>query len=114
MTSNMASAGPDATFIASYSGLALSHIQSLLSSPTPALVTSFLQAIVARAQEHERLKADRLRLDVELENAVRGGEAKVRALKATYEKSLSEVETLRTQLQEQRMSIALSDFMESS
>lgn len=100
----MAAAGPDATYIASYSGLALPNIQSLITTPTPALVASFLQAIISRAQEHERLKADRLRLDVELENAVRGGEAKARALKATHEKSLQEVEKLRSQLNEQRMS----------
>lgn len=98
----MATAGPDASFIASYSGLALSNIQSLITTPDPSLVSTFLQAIVSRAQEHERLRADRLRVDVELENAVRGGEAKVRALKATHEKSLREVEQLRSQLNEQR------------
>jgi len=100
----MATAGPDATYIALYSGLALPSIQSLITTPTPALVTSFLQAIISRAQEHDRLKADRLRLDVELENAVRGSEAKVRALKATHEKSLQEVEKLRSQVNEQRTS----------
>lgn len=93
----------DPTFIASYSGWTQPRVLSLIETPSPDLVTSFLESIISRAQEHERLKADRLRLDVELENAVRGGEAKARVLKATNEKTQQEVDSLRSQLNDQGM-----------
>lgn len=93
----------DTAYVAKYVGWPQANISSLLDAPTTETVTSFVQLILSRAQEHERLKADRLRIDVELENAVRGGEAKARALKAVNEKSLQEVEKLRTQLNEQGM-----------
>jgi nucleoprotein TPR len=93
----------DTAYVAKYTGWPQSNITTLLDAPTTETVTSFLQLILSRAKEHERLKADRLRIDVELENAVRGGEAKARALKAVNEQSLQQVEKLRTQLDEQGM-----------
>lgn len=99
----MAATTIDPAFIANYAGWTQPRVESLVEAPNPELVTSFLEAIISRAQEHERLKADRLRIDVELENAVRGGEAKARVLKATNEKTQQEVKSLRTQLNDQGM-----------
>ena len=91
----------DIAFLAGYSSIPEANVNTLINQPTTDLVTTFLQTLIIRAQEHEALKAEHLRRDVELENAVRGGEAKARVLKANADKSLQEVESLRRQLNEQ-------------
>ncbi|KAL9057915.1 MAG: hypothetical protein Q9162_002042 [Coniocarpon cinnabarinum] len=97
-------AAVDTAYLASYCSIPESSIQTLVSEPTPDLLTTFLQTLVIRAQEHEALKSEHLRRDVELENAVRGGEAKARVLKANADKAQEHVETLRKQLDEQETS----------
>jgi nucleoprotein TPR len=75
-----------------------STLQSLLDAPTAELVRSFLDRLAVFAKEHEVLKADKLKSDVELETAVRSGENRARQLRESVQKNLAEVETLRRQL----------------
>ena len=82
-------------------------LQSLLDNPTVELVTSLLQQIEAKAREHDEIKAEKLRSDVELENAVRSGDSRARALKTSVDKGLKEVEELRTKLNDEGMSCPL-------
>lgn len=94
-------AAVDTAYVASYCGVPESNVQTLTEAPTADLVTTFLRTVITRAQEHETLKAERLRVDVELENAVRGGEAKARALKANADKALQDVQALRKRLDDE-------------
>lgn len=97
----MASAAVDTAYLANFCAVPETNIKTLTTSPTADLVTSFLQSLITKAQEHEFLKSDRLRLDVELENAVRGGESRVRGVKATADKALKESDALRRKLHEE-------------
>ncbi len=74
-------------------------IATLLSSPTTNLVHSLLAAISSRAREFGDLKAQTLKLTVELESAVRGGEGKSRLSKISIEKAAKETEELRQKLE---------------
>jgi len=96
----MATTALDTAYLASYCSWTQPSLQTLIDSPSSDLITSFLENLITKAQEHDRLKAERLRLDVELENAVRGGESRTRGLKANTEKALRDVEALRTSLNE--------------
>lgn len=91
----------DTAYVASYCQIPESSVETLVADPTPDLVATFLQTFITRAQEHEALKADQLRRDVELENAVRGGEAKARVLKTNADKAQEQVQSLRKQLNEE-------------
>ncbi|KAM0716436.1 hypothetical protein Q7P37_007881 [Cladosporium fusiforme] len=74
------------------------EIQTLLDGPTTELVNHFLASVSAKANEFEELKAEKLRVDVELENTVRTSDTKVKAQKATVTKHAKEIEELRTKL----------------
>lgn len=91
----------DIGYLAGYAQLPQDHMQTLVNAPTPDLVTAFLASITAKAQDHDRLQSENLRLSVELENAVRGSEARARALKGNADKALEEVESLRQKLNEE-------------
>ena len=94
----MAAAAVDIPYLSTYSSVPEPSLRNLIDTPTTELVTSFLQTLITKAQEHDRLRSERLRQDVELENAIRGSESRARGLKATADKSIKEVETLRKQL----------------
>lgn len=96
----MSTPAMDTALLASYCSFSEQYIQTLIDSPSSDLVTSFFENLIAKAKEHDRLKADHLRLDVELENAVRGGESRTRALKANTDKALKDIEALRIELNE--------------
>ncbi|KAI9814620.1 MAG: hypothetical protein M1827_003176 [Pycnora praestabilis] len=76
-------------------------LTALLDAPTVDLVKSVLAQLAAKAREHDEEKADKLRLEVELENAVRSGDSRTRGLKATVERGLQEVAELRDKLKEE-------------
>jgi len=103
----MATVAVNTAYLSTYTGFPEASIRTLTHAPTPELVTSFLEQLVLKAQDHDRLKAERLRLDVELENAVRNGDTKARAVKATAERALKEVGVLKTRLTEEGRSISL-------
>lgn len=90
----------DVPYIASYCSIPASTLSTLAENPTADLVKNLLESITTKAREHEELKADKLRLDVELENALRGSDSKVKSLKTSVQKKQTEIDSLRTNLQE--------------
>ena len=50
----MATATLDTSYLATYTSIPQPNIQSLITKPTPDLVSAFLQAVVVKAQEHDR------------------------------------------------------------
>jgi nucleoprotein TPR len=97
----MAAAAVDVGYIAASYELPEPTLQSLLSNPTVDLVQSLLAQIEAKACAYDELKSDKLRSDVELENAVRGSETRARSLKTSADKALKEVEELRHKLSQE-------------
>lgn len=98
LVDTMTSAVLNTAYLSTYIGVPEPTIRTLIDTPSPELVASFLHQLVVKAQDHDKLKAERLRLDVELENAVRSGEAKVRAVKAIQEKAIKDADTLQEKL----------------
>lgn len=90
----------DTRAIAALASSSESTINTLLQKPTPDLVQAFLEAISSKVLQHIQLKAHNERVEVELEASVRTNEARVKALKASVEKGLSEITKLRSTLQE--------------
>lgn len=95
----MASATIEIPFLASHYSIAEDTLTTLTQAPTVALVNQLLESITVKARESDELKSDKLRLEVELENAVRASESKIKVLKNSVEKGLSETSSLRTRLQ---------------
>lgn len=88
----------DTGFIAASYSIPEPNIQALLDAPTTELVKSFLKQVEERARDTELLKAEKLRSEVELQSAVRSGNARAKQLKTSVDKGLKEVEELRTKL----------------
>ena len=92
--------GLDLTYLSSAYGVSQPEIQTLLDAPTSELVRDFLASISARAQDHDTLHANKLKVDVELENVVRTSEAKIKAQKAAAGRQSHELEDLHKRLTE--------------
>ena len=95
----MAVAELDIPQLASYCSVPETSIYTLLDQPTTELVRSLLEGLSTKAQEYNELKSEKLRVDVELESAVRGGESKNRVLKSSLDKAQKESVDLRQKLQ---------------
>ncbi|WEW60669.1 Protein mlp1 [Emydomyces testavorans] len=95
----MATAAVDIPFLSSHYAIPETTLTALTQNPTVDLVSQLLEGIAAKAREAEELKSDKLRLEVELENTVRGNEAKVKVLKSSVEKGHAETSNLRDKLQ---------------
>jgi nucleoprotein TPR len=93
-------AAVDVPYLATAFELPEDEIQTLLDAPTVELVNQFLASVSAKAQEYDEIKAEKLRVDVELENTVRTSETKVKAQKATVTKHAKEIEELRIKLKD--------------
>lgn len=93
-------AAVDVPYLATAFELPEDEIQTLLDAPTTELVTQFLASVSSKAQEYDDIKAEKLKVDVELENTVRTSETKVKAQKAIATKHAKEIEELRTKLNE--------------
>ncbi|EAS36318.3 filament-forming protein [Coccidioides immitis RS] len=96
----MATAAVDIPFLSSHYSIPQATLTTLTENPTVDLVGQLLKGIAAKARETEELKSDKLRLEVEFENTVRGNEAKVKVLKSSVEKGHAEILSLRNKLQE--------------
>jgi nucleoprotein TPR len=94
----MATATVDVGYLATYLNISQPTLDEVIGSPTAELVRAVLEAVTAKAHEHQELQADKLRVDVELENAIRTAETRTDGLKATVKKSLNEVNGLREKL----------------
>lgn len=96
----MADAAVQLPYLSSHYALPESTLTTLTQAPTVELVNQLLESISKKAHEYDELKSDKLRLEVELENAVRSNESKVKVLKTSVEKGHAEVADLRKKLQE--------------
>ncbi|KAJ9299795.1 hypothetical protein DTO271G3_2679 [Paecilomyces variotii] len=96
----MAAATVDVPFLSSHYSIPETTLTTLTQAPTVDLVNQLLESITTKAHEYDELKSDKLRLEVELENAVRTSESKIKVLKGSVEKGLAERADLRTKLQE--------------
>jgi nucleoprotein TPR len=97
----MAVATIDTTYLSQYLKLPEPTLSTAIDSPTVELVKSILEAVTTKAREHEDLTAEKLRVDVELENAVRNSEVRSQGLKNTVDKALKDVEDLRQKLNDE-------------
>ena len=95
----MAAAQLDLAQLSSFCSLPQHSIDTLLDAPTAGLVRTLLENISVRACEHNEFASEKLKLSVELENAVRGVETKSRILKGSIDKGLKEATDLRHKLQ---------------
>lgn len=96
----MAAATVDVPFLSTHYSIPETTLTTLTQAPTVDLVNQLLESITTKAREYDELKSDKLRLEVELENAVRTSESKIKVLKGSVEKGLAERADLRTKLQE--------------
>ena len=95
----MAVAQLDVAQLSSFCSLPQQSIDTLLDAPTASLVASLLKNISVKADEYNDVVSEKLKLSVELENAVRGSETKSRLLKGSVDKGLKEATDLRQKLQ---------------
>lgn len=95
----MASSGLDIARLAIFASLPESTLNDLLTSPTVTLIQSLLSNLILRAREQDEAQSAKLKLKVELENALRAGEAKAKVVKTSLNKNLEEISKLRQQLQ---------------
>ncbi|KAF2110576.1 hypothetical protein BDV96DRAFT_623904 [Lophiotrema nucula] len=100
----MAAAAVDVGYLAASYAVPEPTLHSLLDAPTVELVQALLAHIQAKAHEFDEVKAEKLRSDVELENALHGGETRARALKASADKALKDVDDLRQKLVQEEAS----------
>ena len=89
----------DVSSIATFASLPTNAVSTLLETPTVELVTSLLEGIAKKVQEHEQLKAQKFRLEVELETSVRTSESRTKVLKTSVDRALAESSRLRVDLQ---------------
>ncbi|KAI9700003.1 MAG: hypothetical protein M1836_002537 [Candelina mexicana] len=97
----MAAAAVDVPYLSAYLSVPQTTLTNLIDAPTVELVQAALKKVAEKAREHEEVNAEKLRLDVELENAVRGAESRTRGLKATVDKGLKEIVDVRERLKEE-------------
>ncbi|KAF2841974.1 hypothetical protein M501DRAFT_948134 [Patellaria atrata CBS 101060] len=92
----------DTVYISTSYDVPESTIQTLLDTDAVTeLVKSLLVQLENKARDYDELKSEKLRSDVELENAVRTGDARARMLRSSVEKSMKEVEILKKKLDEE-------------
>lgn len=96
----MAATTVELPYISAHYSISESTLVTLTQSPTVDLVNQLLESIVKKAKESDELKSDKLRLEVELENAVRSSESKIKVLKGSVERGHAEVESLRQKQKE--------------
>ncbi|KAL7276007.1 Protein mlp1 [Rhizina undulata] len=69
-----------------------------LSSIAEEYVITVLRSIADKSKEYDELKADKLRVDIELEQKVRTSETRFKALKSQLDTALKDVDELRTKV----------------
>ena len=94
----MASAVVDTTYLSSTYSFPRESFDSLITTPTTELVEALLQQLSAFGKDHDALKLDKLKTDVQLESAVRTAESRVQQFKRNAEANLKQVDDLRAKL----------------
>ena len=97
----MAVAVIDVDYLSGYLSIPHQNLSTVIDTPTAELVQAVLRAVTEKAREHDELTADKLRIDIELENAVRSSETRVEGLRSQVEKAQKTVEEVRTKLKEE-------------
>ena len=95
----MAVAELDIPQLASFCSVPETSIHNVLDQPTVELVRSLLKGLSAKIHEHNELKSEKIRVDVELENVVRRGESKARILRSSLDKTQKESADLKQNLE---------------
>ncbi|KAG9239050.1 hypothetical protein BJ875DRAFT_528441 [Amylocarpus encephaloides] len=96
----MATAAVEVDHLSGYLGLPQDVLVSILDAPTIDLVQSVLRAVSIKANEHIGLDADKVRLEIELESAVRSAETRNAGLKASLETAQKTTTDVRIELKE--------------
>ncbi|KAL8807609.1 MAG: hypothetical protein Q9182_000593 [Xanthomendoza sp. 2 TL-2023] len=105
----MATAELDIPRLSAFCAVPQTSLISLLDTPTVDLVRNLLESLSPRIHELDGVKAEKLKINVELENAVRGGESKSRVLKNSVDKGLKEAAQLKQKLEQAEQSKAKLD-----
>ena len=90
----------DFASVAAFTSLPQSSLSSLLDSPTTDAIKSLLESISVKAKDYDKIKSQSTRLEVELEQAGRSRESKIKVFKNSTEKALAETSKLRSDLQQ--------------
>ncbi|KAK4624586.1 hypothetical protein CLAFUW4_05350 [Fulvia fulva] len=90
----------DVAYLATTYGVEEAELHALIDAPTTELVRDFLATITGKGEEFDKLNADKLKVEVELENTVRTSDTKVKAQKAAVTRQTKEIDDLRTKLNE--------------
>lgn len=97
----MAAVAVDTVYLSTFLNVPQQTLSSALDAPTAELVRSILDAVHIKGREYDELYADKVRVDIELENAVRSAETRIDGLRSTVEKTQKTVEEVRTKLKEE-------------
>lgn len=97
----MATAVIDVDYLSGYLSIPQQTLSTVIDTPTAELVQAVLRAVTAKAHEHDELIADKLRVEIELENVVRSSETRIEGLRSQVEKAQNTVEEVRTKLKEE-------------
>lgn len=89
----------DYGYLSTHLGVPEDTLSTVATQPTVDLVAAVLQAVATKAHDYDALYAEKLQVDIELENAVRSAEARCQTFKATADKALKDVEELRKKVQ---------------
>lgn len=100
----MATMAIDVGHLSSYLALPQDALGEFIESPNAELAVSILMTVLTKAREYDELAAEKLRVDIELENVVRNSEARVESLKANLEKTQKTVEDVRIKLNDEGLS----------
>ncbi len=95
----MAVAELDVPQLASFCSIPETTIHTILDRPTVELIRTLLEGVSTKVDEHNELQSEKLKGEVELENAVRGGESKIRALRSSLDKAQTENTDLKKKVQ---------------
>lgn len=91
----------DFGYLSTHLGLPENTLETAAAQPTADLVRAVLQAVATKAHDFDNLYAEKLHVDIELENAVRSADSRCQSFKATADKALKDAEELRKKLQQE-------------
>lgn len=90
----------DTQYIAKCFDISEGDVKNLLNNPTADGAKTFIDAAIHKAQDFEKVKSEKLRVEVEFEHAVRNSENKAKTQKATITKHTEELKATKAQLTE--------------
>lgn len=88
----------DLGYLSNYLTVPQDTLSTFIDLPTAECALSILRTVITKAREHEELVADKLRVDIQLENVVRNTESRIEKLGVDLEKAQKTVEELQAKL----------------